>query len=412
MGWAGIAGGAPTASLDSYIAVLAMCAVKAGVKERVRADAEGNTTADGTYSYTWNGENRLSTTAGATYTYDGDGRRVKKSSGTLYCYGAGAVPLAETDLSGNTANEYIFFAGERIARRDGSGNVYYYFSDHLGSSRAIAVGNGGNAGTLCFDADFYPFGGHRPAYVDTCSQNYKFAGMERVSETGNDHTFFRYYASNLGRWLSPDPVAGSIYNPQSLNRYAYVLNNPMNFIDPLGLDEEVCTSMNGQPLGCTTTPGPPPDPVSLPSAPWDDPFRGGSGISGGGVGGKFPPRYQSTDTPRKNGPLGSGLGRTAPQAQAAANLWVQEGKDLVVWSVCGDSPQGAVLSWMMSGAIKGTVTGAVAGGFSGTIFGEVVGAPFGIILGGITGGTIGAGAGVYFGSAAAVGCSLAGVYGR
>jgi RHS repeat-associated protein len=193
-------------------------------------DAAGNMTADGTYSYTWNGENRLSTAAGVTYTYDGDGRRVKKSSGTLYWYGGGGVPLAETDLSGNTTNEYILFAGARIARHDASGNVYYYFADHLGSSRTIA----NSAGAVCYEADFYPFGGER-VIGNTCAQNYKFAGMERDSETGNDQTWFRYYASNLGRWLSPDPVAGSIYNPQSLNRYAYVLNNPTNLIDPLGL---------------------------------------------------------------------------------------------------------------------------------------------------------------------------------
>ena len=43
------------------------------------------------------------------------------------------------------------------------------------------------------------------------------------------------YSSGLGRWLSPDPLAGDITNPQSLNRYAYVLNNPCNFLDPFGL---------------------------------------------------------------------------------------------------------------------------------------------------------------------------------
>src|SRR5207245_4975790 len=41
--------------------------------------------------------------------------------------------------------------------------------------------------------------------------------------------------SNQGRWLSPDPIGGDISNPQSLNRYAYVLNNPTNLIDLLGL---------------------------------------------------------------------------------------------------------------------------------------------------------------------------------
>ncbi len=124
----------------------------------------------------------------------------------------------------------IFFGGARIARRDASGNVYYYFADHLGSSRTIT----NSAGALCYEADLYPFGGER-VITNTCGQNYKFAGMQRDSETGNDHTWFRHYASTLGRWLSPDTVAGSIFNPQSLNRYAYVLNSPTNLIDPLGL---------------------------------------------------------------------------------------------------------------------------------------------------------------------------------
>jgi hypothetical protein len=42
------------------------------------------------------------------------------------------------------------------------------------------------------------------------------------------------YESNLGRWMTPDPVAGDVTNPQSLNRYTYVLNNPVNLVDPLG----------------------------------------------------------------------------------------------------------------------------------------------------------------------------------
>jgi RHS repeat-associated protein len=63
----------------------------------------------------------------------------------------------------------------------------------------------------------------------------RFASMEqRDAETGNDPTLFRMYQPRLYRWLSPDPVAGDILNPQSLNRYAYVLNNPTNFIDPTG----------------------------------------------------------------------------------------------------------------------------------------------------------------------------------
>jgi len=65
----------------------------------------------------------------------------------------------------------------------------------------------------------------------------RFASLgRRDAESTLDPTLFRMYESRLYRWLSPDPLAGSILNPQSLNRYAYVLNNPVNFIDPLGLD--------------------------------------------------------------------------------------------------------------------------------------------------------------------------------
>ena len=49
-------------------------------------------------------------------------------------------------------------------------------------------------------------------------------------------TWARVYATGQGRWLSPDPLAGDISNPQSLNRYAYALNNPCSLKDPLGLD--------------------------------------------------------------------------------------------------------------------------------------------------------------------------------
>jgi len=65
---------------------------------------------------------------------------------------------------------------------------------------------------------------------------YKFTGKERDQESGNDYFNARYYSSSMGRMMSPDPVGGSLSNPQSLNRYAYVLNNPLIFTDPTDLD--------------------------------------------------------------------------------------------------------------------------------------------------------------------------------
>jgi RHS repeat-associated protein len=89
-------------------------------------------------------------------------------------------------------------------------------------------------GSVAQDEIFYPWG-ERWNYAGTLCDE-RFAAMQlRDAESGLDPTLFRMYESRLYRWLSPDPVAGSIFNPQSLNRYAYVLNNPTNFIDPLGL---------------------------------------------------------------------------------------------------------------------------------------------------------------------------------
>jgi RHS repeat-associated protein len=202
-------------------------------------DLAGNMTADGSgYAYAFDAENRLQTASGTplgnyTYTYDGNGLRVEKSNGstgTLYWRGLSGDALAETDLSGNITSEYIFFGGRRIARRDGAGNIFFYNADQTGTTRTMTD----SAGNICYDADFTPYGQEIVQHTNACPQNYKFTGYERDAETGLDYAFARYYNSNLGRFLSPDPVGGSLGNPQSLNRYAYTANNPMNFVDPSG----------------------------------------------------------------------------------------------------------------------------------------------------------------------------------
>jgi len=148
-------------------------------------DAAGNLMASGLGNYVYNAEHQMtSVTVGGlttTYSYDGDGKRVEKSGGKIYWHGGGPEALDETDLSGNTNNstfsEYVFFGGKRVARRDYQSNIYYYFADHLGTSREMV-----EAGqtTPCYDADFYPYGGEN-AHTTTCTQNYKFTGKERDS---------------------------------------------------------------------------------------------------------------------------------------------------------------------------------------------------------------------------------------
>ncbi len=196
-------------------------------------DSSGNTLGDGTYSYTWDGESQMKTAAGVTYAYDGDGRRAAKVGSKLYWYGSGGEILSETDAAGNTLNEYVFFGGKRVAVVSASGSALYYAADLLGSSRVIVQSNG----TLCYDADFTPFGGERP-YTSTCPQNYKFEGKERDTETQNDDFGARYYSWRFGRWLSSDwsavPVAvpyANLTNPQTLNLYSMVADDPESFAD-------------------------------------------------------------------------------------------------------------------------------------------------------------------------------------
>jgi len=91
-----------------------------------------------------------------------------------------------------------------------------------------------------------------------------FTGKERDAESGNDYFGARHYASSMGRFLSPDwsakaePVPyAKLDNPQSLNLYAYVLNNPTTGRD---LDGHVCFLG----IGNTCVPPPPPPPPAAP----------------------------------------------------------------------------------------------------------------------------------------------------
>ncbi|HEY2496662.1 MAG TPA: RHS repeat-associated core domain-containing protein, partial [Candidatus Angelobacter sp.] len=206
-------------------------------------DAAGNMTFDATanLSYSFDQENRLTGSAGYTYTYDGDGNRVRKSNGnlaangTLYWYMSPGV-VAETDLAGTTKSEYIFFDGERVARRDGAtgtGGVFYYFSDHLKTASVITD----SAGTIKAESDYYPWGGELQ-FVNNDSNDYKFTGKKRDAETGLDYFGARYYSNGLGRFVTPDWSAGpatvpyaDLTDPQSLNQYSYVRNNPLATAD-------------------------------------------------------------------------------------------------------------------------------------------------------------------------------------
>jgi RHS repeat-associated protein len=201
-------------------------------------DAAGNMTHDATanLNYTYDPENRIAGAAGYTYTYDADGNRVEKangSTGTLYWYMSPGI-VGESDLAGNLKSEYVFFDGERVARKDFPGNaVSYYFSDHLKTASVITD----LAGNIKSESDYYPWGGELQ-FTNNDTNHYKFTGKERDAETGLDYFGARYYSNGLGRFVTPDwsavpvPVPyADLTDPQSLNQYSYVRNIPTTKAD-------------------------------------------------------------------------------------------------------------------------------------------------------------------------------------
>jgi RHS repeat-associated protein len=214
-------------------------------------DAAGNLTNDGGgHAYNYDQENRLNSAGGMAYIYDGDGKRVEKCTtgstpgtcsstptGTLYWTGPGWDPLLETDLSGNATAEYVFFNGGRVARVDMPANsVEYYFSDHLKSTDIVTNATG----AIVRETDYVPYGGE-VLISGTDTNHYKFTGKERDPESGLDDFDARFYSSSFGRFMTPDWEAkptnvpyANFGNPQSLNLYSYVQNNPTTMGDPDG----------------------------------------------------------------------------------------------------------------------------------------------------------------------------------
>jgi RHS repeat-associated protein len=207
-------------------------------------DLDGNLlntgTGVGTNTYTWNSWGGMTgdTPNGSTpisITYDALGRiglEQKGSTYTSFVYGPTGEKLAL--MNGQTLNQArLALPGGGMAVYDPTGLIRYWHGDWQGSVRLLSSPD-----------QTYNSSGAAAPYGESYAENpvgflSPFAGL--ISDTSSElnDALWREYDPTQGRWMSPDPAglaAVDLTNPQSLNRYAYVGNNPATAIDPSGMN--------------------------------------------------------------------------------------------------------------------------------------------------------------------------------
>lgn len=188
-----------------------------------------------TYTQEWDLENRLrvvtNTVTGdvTRFVYDGDGNRVLREDGggaTVY-FSAIEVHITGTQRLTRT---YYFVGAQRVALRDGNGLTYLH-TDHLGSASLASDASGDQVSEMRYT----PFGETRHGISPT---DFRFAG-QREENFGLYDYGARMYSPVVGRFIRADTIVPEIGNPQALNRYTYVENNPLKFIDPYGFEKVI-----------------------------------------------------------------------------------------------------------------------------------------------------------------------------
>ena len=203
-----------------------------GTSKSYSYDGNGNALSDGIRTFTWNQDNRMISVerAGVTshYQYNGKGQRVKKVAGgntTIYHYDPQGNLIEETDGSGNLLADYIYAGTQRLAMVKPDNSVYYYHNDHLGTPLAMT----NQAQQVVWSASYLPFG-EAVIVTETVKNNFRFPGQYYDAETGLHYNYHRYYDPATGRYVSADPIGLD----GGINLFAYVENNPLNWIDPSG----------------------------------------------------------------------------------------------------------------------------------------------------------------------------------
>jgi RHS repeat-associated protein len=132
------------------------------------------------------------------------------------------------EVKGGETIKYIFAGNLRVAQVKGTTRSFFH-KDHLGSSTVMTDASG----AVIESTEYAPFGSQR-VHTGTNTSDYRYTDQELDAENGLYNYNARLYDPFIGRFISADTIVPQPYNPQSLNRYSYVLNNPLIYIDPSG----------------------------------------------------------------------------------------------------------------------------------------------------------------------------------
>ena len=191
----------------------------------------GNLLSDGVRTYTYDHANRLTQVVSGTLTtqhaYNGDGVRISKTIdglATQYLVDlVASLPVVISDT------EAIYVYGVDIIAQQ-QAQRYYYVHDGLGSARQLTDESGEIAETYPYD----PFG--VPLSAGTAYNPFRYTGEAWDAEAELLYLRARYYQPATGRFVTRDPWPGDEWQAGTLNAYLYVANNPVNRVDPTGLN--------------------------------------------------------------------------------------------------------------------------------------------------------------------------------
>ena len=198
-------------------------------------DNNGNVTNDSNHTYSWDADGNSVSIDTVGLTFDALHRMVEKQISSTYTeiiYAPNGVKFAVMGgTNGQTLqNAFVPLPGQATAVYTSGGLDHYRHSDWLGSARLTSS----STHTFLSSLAYAPFG---ESYAQTGTADMSFTGQNQDTANG-DYDFLSREYSNEGRWPAPDPAglkATKLAYPQSWNRYAYVLNNPLGLVDPLGL---------------------------------------------------------------------------------------------------------------------------------------------------------------------------------